>query len=476
MTDGMRLDGARSTESAGARLHAFGDDALGTHDAVGLAEALRARDVSPTEVAEAALARADRVADLHAIVGATFSPIVGSSSGRFAGVPTVVKDNSDVAGHPTGLGSEIVRSSPAAKNGPVAERMLAMGLSVVGKTTLPEFGLSASTEFPTRPATRSPWNTDYSAGASSGGSAALVASGVVPIAHGNDGGGSIRIPAACCGLVGLKPSRGRFVLPALEKILPVSIVSEGVLTRSVRDTAAFWSVADRASARSLRPIGTVTGPSTRRLRIGVIENSPAGDGTDTETLAAVHDAVRMLTEAGHHVEPVGVLPLDARFPADFVQYWAFLAWALQKSTPRQKGTTRADFDTLTVGLAAMFAARARHLPGVVRRLRAAAVDYRSMFSRYDVLLSPVLGHVTPPLGFLSPRVDFETYLDRLTRYAAFTPLHNVVGAPAMSLPLGRSSAGTPIGVMFSALPGDERTLLELAFEVEEVAPWSRVDE
>ncbi|MBY6708507.1 amidase [Rhodococcus sp. BP-241] len=452
--------------------HAFTDDALGRDDAVGLALRVRRREVSAAELASAALSRIEKMAELDALVGPPLTtPVVGDQAGPFAGVPTLIKDNSDVRGLPTGQGSEIIRARPADRHGPVAREMLSLGFGVMAKTTLPEFGLSASTEFPTRPPTRNPWNTEYSTGASSGGSAALVAAGAVPLAHGNDGGGSIRIPAACTGLVGLKPSRGRFVLPALEKLLPVAIVSEGVLTRSVRDTAAFWAAADHASARRLRPIGTVTGPSARRLRVGVIRQSPAGGPTDVETLAALDDAAALLERLGHTVDEMTTVPIDPRFPEDFVEYWSFLAYVLQKTTPRLEGRTERDFDTLTVGLADRFRRTRYRLPSVVRRLRRAGADYASMFASVDLVLSPVLGHTTPRLGHLSPHVPFDEYLERLTSYAAFTPLHNVAGAPAMSLPLGRSSAGLPVGVMFSGVQGDERTLLEVAFEIEGAAPW-----
>lgn len=456
-------------------VHAFGDDALGTHDAVGLARAVRRREVSADEVIAAAHSRLAKMAMLDAVVGPVSpTPVAGSVSGPFAGVPTLIKDNSDLRGFPTGQGSEIIRARPAGRHGPVAREMVAMGLTVMAKTTLPEFGLSASTEFPTRPPTRNPWNTDYSAGASSGGSAALVAAGAVPIAHGNDGGGSIRIPAACNGLVGLKPSRGRWVLPALEKLLPVGIVSEGVLTRSVRDTAAFWAYADHDGPKSLRPIGTVTGPSARRVRVGVVRQSPAGGPTDRQTVAAVDRAANLLVRMGHEVRDIESIPLDAGFPEDFVEYWAFLAFVLQKSTPRTDGAGERDFDSLTVGLADRFRRNRFRLPAVVRRLRAARADYLSLFGDIDVVLSPVVGHTTPELGVLSPHVPFDEYLARLTGFAAFTPLHNVTGAPAISLPYARTEAGMPIGVMVSAVPGDERTLLELAYEIEEAAPWHRI--
>lgn len=468
----MRSERAEHPENDGARqVSVVTDDALGRHDAVGLAEAIRRGDVSRDEVLAATRDRLAAAAELNAVVGAVFdSPVVGSASGPLAGVPTLLKDNSDLAGVPTGQGSEIVRLSPASSHGPVARELLRMGLTITAKSALPEFGLSASTEFPTRAPTRNPWDTEFSAGASSGGSAALVAAGAVPLAHANDGGGSIRIPAACCGLVGLKPSRGRFVLPAVEKLLPVPIVSEGVVTRSVRDTARFWAEADRRSSRALRPIGSVTGPSARRLRVGLITSSLAGSGIDDATRRATEDAATLLESLGHRVEPIERLPIDPGFPDDFVRYWAFLAFVLQTTTPRRPGAGLRDFDPLTVGLADRFRRDGWRLPAVIRRLRKAASDYEALFASVDVVLSPVVGRATPPLGYLSPRVPFDLFLERLTDFAVFTPLHNVVGAPAISLPLGPPSPA-PLGVMVSARRGDDRTLLELAFEVEQAAPW-----
>ncbi len=472
------MESTRTEPAAGAanapdgrRVAVFTDDALGRHDAVGLADALRRREVSPAEVLAATRDRLAAAAELNAVVGSVFeSPVVGSPAGAFGDVPTLLKDNSDLAGVPTGVGSEIVREVPVKSHGPVARELLSMGMTIVAKSTLPEFGLSASTEFPTRPPTRNPWHTGYSSGASSGGSAALVAAGAVTVAHANDGGGSIRIPAACCGLVGLKPSRGRFVLPTVEKMLPVSIVADGVVTRSVRDTARFWAEADRHSSRSLRPIGSVTGPSARRLRVGLVLSSLAGSGIDDATRRATEDAAALLESLGHRVEPIDRLPIDDGFPDDFVRYWSFLAFALQHSTPRAAGKALRDFDPLTVGLADRFRGDAWRLPAVIRRLRRAAADYVSLFASVDVVLSPVTGRATPPLGYLSPHVPFDLLLERLTDVAVFTPLHNVVGAPAISLPLG-PPAPAPLGVMFSARQGDDRTLLELAFELEQAAPW-----
>ncbi|MDT4939080.1 MAG: amidase, partial [Pseudonocardiales bacterium] len=195
-------------------MHAFGDDVLGDLDGTALARLIVAREVSAVEVIEAAIARAEQVEPALDAVQVTDYERARASArqprpGPFGGVPTFVKDNTDVAGLPTSHGSEAFRGNVAKADAPFTTMLTGLGLVSLGKSRLPEFGLNASTEFMTQPPTRNPWNPAYSSGASSGGAAALVAAGVVPLAHANDGGGSIRIPAACCGLVGLKPTRGR---------------------------------------------------------------------------------------------------------------------------------------------------------------------------------------------------------------------------------------------------------------------------
>jgi len=243
------------------RIHAFGPDLLSDHDAVALAELVRRREVRPVELAEAAIARVEKVnGALNALQLANYERALADAAklrpGVFAGVPTFVKDNTDLRGLPTGYGSQAVPSVPAHENGAFARQFLSLGFTVLGKTTLPEFGFNSTTEYQGKPPTRNPWHTAYSCGGSSGGSAALVAAGVVPIAHANDGGGSIRIPAACCGLVGLKPSRARLVDGEMARTLPVKIIVEGVVTRTVRDTAHFLAGAEQYWRNAkLPPIG-----------------------------------------------------------------------------------------------------------------------------------------------------------------------------------------------------------------------------
>jgi amidase len=468
--------------SDSSRVHAFTDDALGDLDAVGVAAAIRAGDISALEATEAAIARAERVDPvLNALVVRDFERGLEQASnppsGPLSGVPTVIKDNTDVAGLPTRQGSEAIPERPAPADAEFTTQMRGTGLVVIGKTTMPEFGFNASTEFANLPPTRNPWHTDYSAGASSGGSAALVAAGVVPIAHANDGGGSIRIPAAACGLVGLKPTRGRTAEMAEAAQLPVNILSNGVVTRTVRDTAHFLAAAEAVQrADGLPAIGLVEGPGKRRLRVGLILDSIATT-TDDETRAAVQDTATLLEKLGHTVVEVP-LPITERFIADFTHYWALLGFSTHHFGKRTIGPAfdKTKTDPLTRYLARRFVRQAWRTPTAIRGLKRSEAAYRRGFAEQgvDVVLSPTLGHTTPRLGHLSPNVEFPEMFDRLSSYATFTPLHNAAGAPAVSLPLGQTSDGLPIGVHLSALHGDERTLLEVAYELEEAHPFARI--
>jgi amidase len=463
------------------RVHAFADDALGDLDSVGVAAVIADGTISAREAADAAIARAAVVNPLlNAIEHPDFergrSSAEHPSPGVFSGVPTFVKDNTDVQGLPSDQGSLAVRSGPAPAHSPFTEQLLSTGLTVLGKSTMPEFGFNATTEYATLPPTRNPWNTGYSAGASSGGSAALVASGVVPIAHANDGGGSIRIPAAACGLVGLKPTRHRVVAAAEAATLPVDVISNGVVTRTVRDTAHFMAATQAyRPAPGLPLLGLVEGPSDRRLRIGLITDSVTGTPTDDDTRKAVLGTADLLVSLGHDVHPVD-LPVDRRFMEDFKHYWGLLAFSTQHFGRRVMGP---DFDKsltdpLTRGLARRFVRQAWRTPMALRGLRASEQRYRDAFADVDLILSPTLGHVTPELGYLSPAVEFSVMFERLVQYVAFTPINNAAGGPAVSLPLGRSSSDLPIGVHFSAPHGDEQTLLEIAYELEAAQPFARI--
>ena len=456
------------------RVSAFTDDALGRDDMVGLLERLERREVSAAELHAAATGRAHAVnAELNAVMCWVDEPAVGvATDGALAGVPTVVKDNEALAGYPTSDGSNATSTRPAAASSPWVAHALALGLSPVAKTALSEFGLTATTETLRNGATRNPWNVARSTGGSSGGTAALVAAGVVPLGHGNDGGGSIRIPASCCGLVGLKPTRGR--LPDIAVPVPVDITVQGVLTRTVRDTARYYAEAERTyPVADLPPIGLVEGPSATRLRVGLVTVPPMGLPVSDEAVAAVQSTADLLSTLGHEIVEVAH-PVDDSFGPDFLRYWGLLAGLIRVAglVDRRSGFDGSRIEPFTRELASVAREQAPLMPGTLRRLRALARDHESVYDSCDVLLSPVLAHEPPLLGYLGPDVEPRTHLLRVLRYVSFTPLQNVSGSPAISVPSGLGGAGMPLGVQLAAPFGHERRLLELAFELEAAAPWN----
>ncbi|MFC5668958.1 amidase [Streptomyces incanus] len=469
-----------TTSEEQTRVHVFRDDALGDHDAVGLAEAIRRGEVGAAEAARDAAARVRAVeARLNAVQVHIDVPAHGSGpAGAFTGVPTFVKDNTDYQGLPTGHGSAAFAPRAARRHAPFARQFLSTGVTVLGKTRLPEFGFSPTTEYENAEPVRNPWHTGHSAGGSSGGSAALVAAGAVPIAHANDGGGSIRIPAACCGLVGLKPTRGRVVPNAQGRQMPIDLVTDGVVSRSVRDSAAFLAAAEKHWRNpKLPPVGPVEGPSERRLRIGLLLDSPNGVPSDAATRAAVTKTAQRLERLGHTVEPVE-LSIDPRFTQDFLTYWGLLSFLIGV-TGRTFGPDfdRRRMDGLSRGLRETYVSNWQRTPGVVRRLKRTREPYAAAFRGLDLILSPVLAHTTPPLGHLNPAVPYTTLIERILAYVAFTPVNNVVGTPSISVPAPSTTTdGLPIGVMFSGRPGAERTLLEVAFELEVDQPFRRVQD
>lgn len=459
------------------------NDVLGTLGAVAIGRSIGAGEFTAVEAVAAAIERVRAVDPLlHAVACERFEqalaeaaalPVAGHR-GPFAGVPSLIKDNTDLAGAPTRHGSRGTSSMPAASDSEFTRLFRATGLIPIAKSTLPEFGLTATTEPGHSPVTRNPWNTAHSCGGSSGGSAALVATGVVPMAHANDGGGSIRIPAACCGLVGLKPTRGRLPSMALGEKMPINILVEGVVSRSVADTAAFYAEAERHYPMPALPaIGAVAGPGGERLKIGFSVEHPLGEVCDPEVVAVVERVARCCEAQGHKVEPVAS-PVTAQMADDFFLYWARLAAATNYlgRLAFGPGFERRRLEPLTRQLSHHYLGNFWRSPLAIRRLRRFAIAYQQLFAGHDLILTPVLA--TPPvaLGHLGPALDFATVSERLRHYAAFTPPQNVSGAPAIVLPLGLSSGGLPIGVQFAAGMGQERRLLEIAFELERAMPWS----
>lgn len=465
-------------------VHAFSNDALGDHDAVGLVEELQAGRLSVPDIIDAAIARAEAVnptlnglayADYERAQtrGAAPSPY----GGFFDGVPTFVKDNVAVEGIPTMHGTDAWEPRAESAHGDFARAYLSTGLVALGKTRLSEYGFSASCEHPRLGPVRNPWNPEYTAGASSAGAAAFVAAGVVPIAHANDGGGSIRIPAACNGLVGLKPSRGRLPQDRYFRAMPLRIVSDGVVTRSVRDTAAFYREMERVYRNpKLPPIGDVHRPGKQRLRIAVCTQSIARDAAP-EIRELTLKTAALLEELGHRVTPIGN-PIPGHFKDDFLDYWAFLAFASVRGGRRTIGPSfdRTRLDNLTLGLDRRAAQRLYRVPLAIARLARSRRITERLSNSYDAVLMPTLAEPTLPLGRLDPTCDYEQILERLVDWVAFTPLQNATGDPAISLPLAYTADGLPVGMMLSTNIGREARLLELAYELEEARPWPRIQD
>jgi amidase len=455
-------------------------DALGDHDANGIAARIRSGEITASEALEAAIARSERVnGELNFIAAPLYeygrTRAQQELSGPFAGVPTLIKDLMPMTGQPTRYGSRAFANFVPDQQPPYMDALLAAGLVPFGKSTTPEFGLTATTETLLGGATRNPWDTTRSSGGSSGGAAVAVASRVVPIAHASDGGGSIRIPAACNGLLGLKPSRGRTIVAGSpDPGLQISV--NGCVSRSVRDTAAWLATTEASGAgATFPPVGVVTGPSTQRLRIIVDIPNALGNDPDPEVRAAVESAAELCRSLGHQVRERRA-PVDgAQFSADFILLWANGALEVVNLV-RSMAPAGAPLDALLEPLTLELAAHAQAqgpaaLEAAIARLRAVETQYASMFTDADIYLTPVLGAPPVPLGQIDGGKGMAVFAT-LSEYVGYTPLQNVAGAPAMSVPLAWSQGGLPIGVHFSAANGQERRLLELAYELEQARPWA----
>jgi amidase len=466
-------------------IHAFRDDALGDLDTVGLVAALRARRVSVPEVVEAAIARAEAVNPVlnglafQAFDRARATGNVARGDEFFGGVPTFIKDCEAVAGMSSMAGSDAWKPQPAKADGEFAHAYLAMGMVPLGLTRMSEFGFNAATEHPRLGAVRSPWNADRTAGGSSSGSAAFVAAGVVPIAHGNDAGGSIRIPASCNGLVGLKPSRGRLPMDKQMRRLPIPLIENGVLTRSVRDTAAFYREAERVHQnRKLPGIGDVGAPGRARLRIAVCTQPGVGTSS-TEISELTLKTAALLEELGHRVEHVDEPLVPPSFADDYLLYCSYCSYfvmAQVRVSPYVGGPAvdRGKLDNFTRGLARRGGRNLHRMPTVINRLKRMRRRSAGFFGEYDAVLTPTLSHETPRIGHLDPTADCQQVIDRLTDWVAFLPQYNITGEPAISLPLAESADGMPVGMMLAADIGREARLLELAYELEEAQPWRQI--
>lgn len=426
-------------------------------------EHIRSGEVSASEVLESAIERAEAAEPLGGMLTACFDRArLAKPTGRFAGLPTFIKDLAQLAGVRTTWGSRGARDFVSKRSDAIAHRFEAMGFVPLGKSATPELGMTATTEPLGFAPCRNPWNPMHSSGGSSGGAGALVAAGVVPIAHASDGGGSIRIPAACCGVVGLKASRGTLDMQG-SPLLPVNLAVDGVLTRSVRDAIAFWDEIDPA------PL-----PRAEGLRIGFFTRSGLDKPVHPATRRTVREVAALCEDLGHQVEEIAC-PFPRRVNEDFFRLWGMLGW-IQERGARVLMHPRFDASLLepwTKGMAEYYRAQRLEVARSVLRLRAFVRDYERVFDAYDVLLNPTVASPAPELGHLAPDLPFSTVFQRVEEFGAFTPIQNAAGAPAISLPLG-SDRGLPIGVQLSSKRGRDKLLLALAAKLEAAKPWPRI--
>ncbi|MEF3083218.1 amidase family protein [Luteimonas sp. SMYT11W] len=388
-----------------------------------------------------------------------------------AGVPWLPKDSLRVPGMPTRGGSRSRTGTLATADeaSPFVRRFEAAGLVAIGKSAMPEFGLMGSTEPLLGPVTANPWALTHSPGGSSGGAGAALAAGIVPLAHGSDGAGSIRIPASACGVVGLKPGRGACVPVRGRHAIEDLIVADSLMSRTVRDTA--WAF---AAAHPESPVA-VTGPDARRLRIGLVVDALPGLAPDPEVAAALDATARLCQSLGHHVEPVAwPLPGEAVWAALYT-LWSRLGADAVELAVAQGGAAFAEraLEPWTRGLAHWHDTHCgvpelEQAWATVAALPAAFADFHA---RHDVLLCPTLRTPPPTLGTLAPDRDFDALMPAMFEWISYTPLQNLAGTPAISLPLAHGRDGLPIGLQFAADRGREAMLLALAFELETAAPW-----
>lgn len=455
------------TQSAGASESAF-------MDGVRLAELISDGEMTASEAVESAIARAEAVEpQINAIATKTFESAreraASMPEGVLAGVPTFIKDLNDRKGEPTINGSRGFSNYVASEDDPVAAAWRKAGLISLGKSTAPEAGLTASTEPLATGVTRNPWNTDHIPGGSSGGAAALTAARVVPFAHASDGGGSIRVPASCCGLFGLKPSRGR-LHHRDRSAREVDISVSHAVTLTVRDSVAAFRMNETGAYPT---IGNLTGPSSKRLKIAFALEPSAGGPLDPQVRRAAEETAELCRVLGHDVMEFS-LPFDgAEFLDRFLLYWGAGASEFAEAASRMSGKPVGPeiVEPWTLYLREQFLDRRAEMPDTIAYLKGFEARYDAMFEGFDVLLSPTVASPPLEIGYLSPEIDGALHMQRVTDFVAYTAPMNVAGAASMSVPLAWSSGGLPIGMMFSGRRGDDAMLFKLAYELEAARPW-----
>ncbi|MTB83044.1 amidase [Nocardioides sp. zg-578] len=457
-------------------------------DAIAAAEAVRAGEVSPRELVEDAIARIEKADGvLNAVVAERFEAALaevdaGLPDGPLTGVPTLVKDlGMQVAGLPLARGSRLWAGDVQTVDSELVRRYRAAGMVVLGTTNSPELGKNASTEPVLHGPARNPWSPAHSPGGSSGGAAAAVSAGLVPVAHGNDGGGSIRIPASACGLFGLKPSRGRVTTYPVPTTLAAPLPANHVLTRSVRDSALLLDLSSAplpgdalAAPTPSAPFAEQAAGAPGRLRIGLATRRADGGEVSLEVVAAARRTAALCEELGHVVEEIelaydsdlltggfGVL-MGASLLADVTHRLAELGRPLQDD----------DLEPFTRMLYDHYAASMTPVQVYDAQAAVQQVGWQlgAMFGRVDLLLTPTLPLPVPELGFLDT-TDPSVMWQRGGDYSSFTAVANATGMPAMSVPAGLDAGGLPLGAHFMGDLGAEGTLLALGTQLEAARPW-----
>ena len=460
------------------------------YDGLGLAALIAKREISALELLNAVRSRLEAAnPKLNATAQVFFDKAEaqikqGLAAGPFKGVPFVLKDlGQQLAGTITTYGSRVFKDNTPDFDSTLVTRYKQAGLVIFAKTTSPEFGLTTTTESVLFGKTRNPWNLERTSGGSSGGSSALVASRVVPMAHGSDGGGSIRIPASCCGLFGLKPTRGRVPVGPTQFEGWNGCSHHHALTISVRDSAALLDATGGAEPGSpyfspppSRPFIKEVGADPGKLRIALAIATPAGTPLDPECSKAATDAAKLCESLGHRVEEAQPPIEDGWMRNAFLTVLRVsLARTLDDAArPLGRPVTEKDVEAVT-----WLMAQAGRSVNVIAYSRAIATMHQVGLAmarfqeKYDVILSPTLARPPVPLGVLSlSPADVAQYTKDVTEFGPYTAIYNVTGQPSMSVPLHWSADGLPIGVMFSARFGDDAMLFRLAAQLEKAKPWA----
>ena len=464
-------------------------DELALLDATAQADLVRRKEVKAVELLDAAIDRIERLnPTLNAVVTPLYDQARAAASdplpdGPFAGVPFLLKDlGAEYAGAPLRAGSAFLRDYVSPDDSELVRRYKGAGLIILGKTNAPELGLVPTTEPLLFGPTRNPWDTSRTPGGSSGGSAAAVASGMVPAAHGNDGGGSLRIPASCCGLFGLKPTRARLPMSPGSDIAG-ALGQDHVLTRSVRDSAALLDAtagpdlgAPYWAPPPLRPFAQEVGADPGRLRIAFTTYTLTGTSLHADCVTAVRDAAALCADLGHELTEAAPNLDGERLTRAFDTVWAAGCARTLDGLSRlhDRELTPALFEPLTWALYE----RGRRVSAsdyllAISDLQQASRDVAHFLLDYDLWLTPTLGEPPLPLGALAPAPDdpLAGYF-RAFAFVPFTPLANASGQPAISVPLYWNADGLPVGVHFLAPFGDEATLFRLAAQLEAARPWA----